>query len=734
MRVRIDIETRNTVLDVVQVGSYVYGADERTEINAISWNVDKGPIRRWLPLLEPEMPVDLRDITESVYLTNLHGADLGIKFVAHNVGFERNVLSGPAGQRIGFPDMMPIKLWDDTAARAAAFGLPRSLDGCAAALGLDTRKDDEGRRLMLQMTKPRKPVKRERLELDRIHGSMDAIDVMATLDTMPGAHADLALPFDSNTVILWHERPEQQKRQGEYCDQDVAVTTLVDAILPPLSETEQQVWELTEEMNDSGIPVDMNLLGRVIQFVEESRATLDATISERTAGAVPRISDHRALTRWLDKQGINDALTAGVAKDVVEGYLANPEIQGLTREVLLIRRDGGGSSTAKWDSMKARVSADGVARGVKMFCGAPATGRWSSRGIQTDNLPRGGSIPNILNALDDILAGATPQEIEFCYGPPLIVASELLRPALIAPEGHWLARGDYSQIEARMNPWLSGAAWKLGAFRAFDAGTGPDLYRVMAAKFYHIAPDQITPKQRQGAGKVPELALGFQGGAGALHAMGRAYGVHFTDAEAEEIKDAWRRDNPEIKGFWRALNRAAVECMQSPIGDITQVIIQDEEWNPVWTAPITFQRTNRAMAMRLPSGRPILYWTPRLVDLPVPWGGTRPAVRYRAEDTVTHQWQEFTGYGGLYCNNAVQGSARDVMAHALLRLVRRYDRDLFPRFSVHDEVICAALKSVFPNPNDAAEAIASEMRVNPPWCPDLPLAVESSAGPRYVKG
>lgn len=732
MRVRIDIETRNPVLDVTEVGSYCYGADSRTEINAVSWNVDTGPIRTWLPLLQPKMPVDLASQMAKVKHPEFWlKLGSGLKFVAHNISFERNVLSGPAGQHLGFPDLMPVKLWDDTAARAASAGLPRSLEGCAAALGLDVRKDPDGRKLMLKMTKPRKLRKAEANALNRIHGSTDAIEVMNTLAAIDGAHAPLVLPFDSNTVLLWHETPEQQARQGLYCDQDVEVMTQVDNILPALSPFQHAVWTLTEEMNDLGVPIDMALLERITEFVDRAGAALDATISARTGGAVPRITDHVALTRWLDSQGINDALTIGVAKDAVFAYLANPDIQGTVREVLQLRQDGGGSSTAKWDSMRARVSADGNARGVKIFCGAPATGRWSSRGIQLDNLPRGGSIPNILSALDGVLAGATPEEIEFCYGPPLIVASELLRPALIAPEGCWLARGDYSQIEARVNPWLCGATWKLDAFRRYDAGTGPDMYRVMAARFYHTTPDKITGKQRQAAGKVPELSMSFGGGEGALHNMGKAYSVEFTDAEATEIKLGWRENNPEIVRFWRALNKAAVTCMQSPIGAIIPVIILDDEWNPIYTCPITFSRTARVMAMRLPSGRPINYWTPRLIDVPVPWGGTRPAVQYRAEDSVTHQWSEFIGYGGLYCNNSVQGTARDIMALALLRLRRAV---LDPRMSVHDEALCAVLKSMFPDPKDAAEAVAAQMLIKNAWCLDLPIAVEASAGPRYVKG
>ena len=306
--------------------------------------------------------------------------------------------------------------------------------------------------------------------------------------------------------------------------------------------------------------------------------------------------------------------------------------------------------------------------------------------------------------------------------------------------GYWLARGDYSQIEARVNPWLAGATWKLDAFRAYDAATGPDLYRVTAAGILTkqtgrgILPAEVSKAQRQSHGKVSELALGFQGGVAAFLAMAKAYGVRIAPADAEEIKVGWRATNREIVGLWHGLNYAAIECMESAPGDVIEVWAWDHEgdyrWFRVHKTPLTFMRTKAALSLRLPSGRRLLYWSAKLRDVPTPWG-YRPAVIYRGEDSVTKRWAEFTGYGGLYCENAVQATARDLMADALLKLD---DAGLRPLLTVHDEAVCLLPRMIYPTAADAAAAVESIMRNTPDWAQGLPVAADASAADRYVKG
>jgi DNA polymerase len=341
----------------------------------------------------------------------------------------------------------------------------------------------------------------------------------------------------------------------------------------------------------------------------------------------------------------------------------------------------------------------------------------------------------------------------------------------------FLARGDYSQIEARVNPWLAGAEWKLDAFRRYDAGTGPDLYKVGAGGIYGVPAEDVSKPQRQ-IGKVSELALGFQGATGALQAMSRGYGIKIPHWQApprprgqrwedrarpptgtdQWIVDNWRAANPEIVQFWRDLETAAADCAGGPVG------------NEYFAGPrqIRFKRNRKVMSMRLPSGGCLFYWSPRLSKVTTAWGAEKWAVIYRSEDSVTRQWSEFAGYGGLWCENAVQGTARDIMADAARRLDPETLREVWddglrdltadetpglhararkawaehrrqleaaegigPVLLVHDEAIAEVEADTA---DEAAERVRRIMVDVPAWCEGLPVAADASAGPRYVKG
>jgi DNA polymerase len=395
MNLFIDIETRSET-DLTKTGPYVYAAHASTEILMCSWAVDDGPAACWIPFLGQTMPPALAAAL----------AEPTTRFVAHNAGFERALLSSVHGRALGFPpELLDVRRWDCTAARAASLGLPRTLGGAAAALDLPVEKDKDGRALMLKMCKPRRPRKGERTD-----------------------------------ATLWHDTPAEVARLADYCNTDVVVERLLYRALPALSARERRIWELTERMNDTGITVDTPLLGRMLVLIEGGEARLDATICEKTGGAVPRVSDHGALTRWLTAQGIDDAADTGVGKAALAALIDNPEVDGFIRSVLILRRDGGGSSTKKYWAILSRLSADGRLRGAFVYCGAASTGRWSSRGAQLQNIARGGEIKDDAGKplpadlmVRDILAGATVDEIETMYGPVLIVAAECLRPTFRAP-------------------------------------------------------------------------------------------------------------------------------------------------------------------------------------------------------------------------------------------------------------------------------------------------------------
>lgn len=437
MNLFLDIETRSTV-DLKKTGQYVYAEHASTEIIMVAYAVDNDPVAVWIPPRSTAPDTSALDTaihTVSGNPVRMFGGEIPMDLllaladsvtmrdVAHNASFERILLSSGAGERIGVPDLYDVRRWDCTAARAAMLGLPRTLEGAGAALGLGIQKDKEGHALMLRMCKPRKPTKAERQR------DADA----ATMADLFGNDAPAA-------PVRWVDDPESIARLAAYCARDVEVEREIWRILPDMPTIERRVWELTERMNDEGVPVDVPLLGAMLRIIEDTEIRLDAEISEATGGAVPRVTDHMALTRWLVAQGIDDAANDGVGKAAVAAMLDNSDLSPFIRNVLALRRDGGGTSSKKYRAILARLSADGRIRGVLVYCGAASTGRWSSRGAQLQNLSRGGNIKgedgdpvDALNMVRDVLAGASAAEIEMIYGPALVVAAECLRPLFTVP-------------------------------------------------------------------------------------------------------------------------------------------------------------------------------------------------------------------------------------------------------------------------------------------------------------
>lgn len=392
-RCHIDIESRSCC-DLRRSGAFVYCEHASTEITVVCWAVDNGPVQTW------KMRDDPRDLAPLQQLLD----DPGVTLVAHNAAeFECIMLGGDPGRRLGLSSPMALSRWCCTAARAAAVGLPRSLDAAAAALGLDHRKDAVGGRLMLQMAKP-KP------------------------------RTGLA-----GVPPQWFDDPERVDRLAAYCAQDVIVERELDRILPMLSSPERTTWEVTCKMNRRGVPIDAALVVRLALMVQDAEARLNIKLAAATGGAVQRVTDHGALTRWLDSRGVpvDDGVGKAAIRAMIEGMDAadavapNPE-RDLIREVLVLRQEGGKSSASKYRALLQRMSSDGRIRGSLTYCGASATGRWSSRGINLQNLTRGGSLKDVDGAIADVL-GDTPLDlIEFIHGPGLIVASELLRPVFTA--------------------------------------------------------------------------------------------------------------------------------------------------------------------------------------------------------------------------------------------------------------------------------------------------------------
>ena len=697
----VDIESRSKV-DLTKRGVYVYAEDDSTEITVVCWALDDGPVQRWHHQQGRPLPRDFLGLL----------ADPSITVVAHNAGFERTMFAGKPGCRIGIKPV-PLERWECTAALAACFGLPRSLEGVGVALSLPVQKDKDGHKLMLKMCKPLKPKARPRLP-GETPAEYRAIKPRLLAEAEAGP-------------TQWLEDLASLERETDYCVLDVETERLIAAQLPPMPASEREVWLLTEEMNDRGLLVDEALLVEVLFLIDDAEAQINAELRKITNGQVQRVTDHGAITRWLRGFGVDDEALAdlgedGVSKHALIQMLSRTDLPDIVRNVLQLRQDGGKSSTAKYNTMLRLMCADGRVRGSLVYAGAQATSRWAGKGIQPQNLRRADTLAKkMYAAIADLMAGATLAEMVERYGPALVIASEMLRPIFIAGPDEHLVRGDSAQIEARCLPWLAGAEDKLEVFRAYDAGTGPDQYRITAAKILGILIEAVTSAQRQAYGKVPELALGYQGGVGAFQSMAKVYRVEMTDEQADEIKVQWRAANPKIVAFWRELEDQAVACMLAP---------PDGTLFPVGTRGCGFKRNSKALLLRLPSGHCLVHWSPRLRQKVTPWGREYWQVVHKEQNAKTKQWWDCEAYGGKWCAKLTQATARDLMAYWL---AEGRKAGLRLMLTVHDEMVGGAPKDRFPTVEDATATVVGIMKRVPSWAAGLPVSSESSAGHRYHK-
>jgi len=332
----------------------------------------------------------------------------------------------------------------------------------------------------------------------------------------------------------------------------------------------------------------------------------------------------------------------------------------------------------------------------------------SGRGIQFHNFPRGElkATPEMFDAI-----GTGDWEKVMPHGDPMTVLASCARGMIKAPAGYKFLVSDFSNIEGRVLAWVAGETWKIKAFADFDKGIGPDLYKLTYARSFNKNVEDVTSDERQ-LGKVQELALGYAGGVGAFHNMAAAYGVVVSDKLAADLRDKWRAKHPNIVSFWEQCENAAKKAI------ITKEVQEVNEH-------ISFDIKGKFLRCRLPSGRYLHYYKPKIEEATTAWGSMRMQITFQASKGAGVLFTEST-YGGKLVENLVQGIARDVLAEALIRLDKK-------KFNVighcHDEVI-SIVKDI---PIFDINTYDNILEENPKWATDLPTAAEGWEGYRYRK-
>lgn len=665
----LDWETRSAA-DLRQVGLHNYANDPTTGIWCGAYAFDDEPVETWLP--GQPCPPRVYDYIAS-----------GGKVIAHNFFFEIT-LNNVVAVRHGWPVMRPEQ-GECTLAMAYSMGLPGGLEDAAMAMGLHLHKDMEGRGIMLRLARPRK-----------------------------------VLP---DGTIVWWQDEDKIKRLIAYNQQDVRVERELHKRLMPLSEKERAVWLLDYKINQKGVRIDRASVSAAIQMAEKLKADYDAQMKEATGGAAETCNALIPIKEWLAGHGCP---TDSLAKQDVIDLLDDPSFSPEVRRVLTLRQEAAKASTAKFTSMLKIAGEDDRLRGLFQYHGA-ATGRWAGRKVQPHNLPRDVPPTETVERILEHVRNGEHDAIDMIYGSPMTVLSRCLRGFFVPAPGKLLVGGDYSAIEGRGTAWIAGEEWKLKAFRAADAGTGPGIYELMAGKILGLKPEAVNKEQRQAYGKVPELALGYQGGVGAFQTMAKTYGVKISDEEADKIKLRWRIEHPRIKQTWYDLQNAAINAVRRK-GDVFSAGAAGRQ--------VKFKVVGSFLWCLLPSGRALCYPYPKLLPgiygeqltyMTVPSPDDKRKGKVIADPNNSSNWARVGTYGGSLMENVVQAICRDLLAEAMLRLDRcGFDIVLH----VHDEIVAEEELSSG-DEGLAALAMTQVMAEVPAWATGFPVNVKCEAMVRY---
>jgi DNA polymerase len=494
---------------------------------------------------------------------------------------------------------------------------------------------------------------------------------------------------------VFNEDPELMQQLFDYCAQDVRTEMSIVANLRPLTSQEQSVWELTQRVNLRGVPVDPQELHNAVLAVVRAQDALDNELLSMT-GCKP--SERAKLLDWLNANGANmEDLTA----KTVTAKLVDTNLNSTVRRALELRQEGSQTSVAKYAKMM-EIQREGKIRNTLVYHGA-STGRWASRGgLNLQNIAR----PTIS---EDEINEAIPVVFGTGVGSMLQLSS-LVRSAIVAPPTKTFVDVDFSSIENRVGVYLAGQKDKVELFRK-----GLDEYKVFAAEsLYRISYDEVTKEQRQ-ISKSAVLGAMFGQGAKGLVKYAEGMGVKLNETQAKNAVDGYRSSYAKVKELWTLCETAAIDAVQNPGMGFAA------------GGKIKMKVAKSALWMQLPSGRLICWQRPELELLTTPWGSQKLGVTVHSQNTYTRQWGRNALIGSSIFQSAVQGTARDFLAVAMLNLEQAGYEVIN---SIHDEVLLLVEEQ---SGESAMADVVNIMTTPPSWAPDFPLAAEGWYGKRYRK-
>ena len=653
-------------------GTHTYA--EGVEVMLFAWAIGDEPVSVWDLTAGKLIPSMLRKAI----------ADPDTLLYFHNSHFDRTVL------RHAMPELAPpVERWRDTMVQALAHSLPGALGALCEVLGVpqDKAKDKEGKSMIQLFCKPRPKNSKLRRATSKTH-------------------------------------PVEWQRFVAYAGLDIEAMREVYKRLPKWNYqgAELALWHRDQRINDRGVFMDVQLAQAAIEAVYLEQKRLAKRTQVMTDGEVQAATQRDAMIKHIvESYGVE---LPDMQRSTLERRIADPDLPSAVKELLAIRLQASTTSTSKYKSLMKGISRDGRLRGTLQFCGASRTGRWAGRLFQPQNLPR----PTLeQERIDEGIEALKSGCADLLFDNVMELTSSALRGCIMAPAGKKLVVSDLSNIEGRKLAWLAGEQWKLAAFRQYDEGTGPDLYKLAYARAFNISHEDVTKYQRQ-IGKVMELGLGF--GVAAFLTFALVYGLDHEELATaalpniprdvqreakswydesvkrkatyglservfiacDSLKRLWRRAHPETCDFWYQLERTVRAAIATPK-------------KTLYCGYLKVRRDGAWLRIQLPSGRALCYPSPSI---------EKGNITYMGINSYSRKWQRLKTYGGKLVENVTQAAARDVLA-GNMPLIENAGYSIV--LTVHDEVICEA-----PDTDDYTDAaLSSLLSTNPEWAPDIPL-------------
>ena len=604
--ISIDIETYSGN-DLNKCGVYKYVQHPDFDILLFGYAVDGGEVHVVDLAAGEEIPEEIvaalsdEDVTKWAFNSNFERICLS-EWLRRNHPEHFSSYS-VEGDSVG--EYLDPRGWKCSMIWSAYMGLPLSLAGVGAVLGLEEQKLKEGKDLIRYFCVPCKPTKSN----------------------------------GGRTRNLPVHDPEKWDLFKFYNRRDVEVEQSIQKKLHNFTVPDF-VWEefwLDQEINDRGILLDLTLVKNAIALDEISKDKLSDAMKDLTELENP--NSVAQMKQWLFDQGV-EAESLG-KKDVAK-MIADEDIDEAVTEALRLRQQLAKSSVKKYQAMQTAVCNDGRARGMFQFYGANRSGRWAGRIIQLQNLPQ--------NHMDDLkqarglVRNGDYEALSMLYDSVPNVLSELIRTAFVAGDGNKFCVADFSAIEARVLSWLAGEQWRTDVF----VNNG-DIYCASASAMFGVPVEKHgqNAELRQ-KGKIAELALGYGGSVGALKSMG-AIEMGLTEEELQPLVDSWRSANPNIVRFWWDVDRAVKKAVK--------------QREPSELKGIRFECRSGMLFITLPSGRRLAYVKPRMGENR--FGGE--SVTYEGVGG-TKKWERIESYGPKFVENIVQAISRDILCYAMRTL------------------------------------------------------------------